>query len=415
MTETILLVNSDTHFLARMQAIMEIGGYEVETAETASIAHRKLSHSAYAVLVADLSLAEGTAESLLERLAAESPHTEGILLALPTALPVLADLYDRTNLYNHCWKPLDDPGELLRSVARALERRALRRQNAYLLTELRDTRDELRSQSEFFVQIESLAALSQLTVAYVERLGTPLTELVQSACSLHRSLMSLCESPGSLTAETLPFLTAQAQCLVETTAGCDTLFRDLRDVFLCSSMERTPTDLHPLLERTLNLVQPLLRERGILLALDWQPETAAVQGDARRLQQALLHLFLNAVKAMPKGGALSVTTRALCATSDNAARLPLAIEIRDNGTGIAPEHLPHIFEPFFTTRKREETSTTGVMNQGTGLGLSVCRAILREHSGDIHVESVPARGTCVTLTFPGILEAPPPALLLRAA
>jgi signal transduction histidine kinase len=68
-----------------------------------------------------------------------------------------------------------------------------------------------------------------------------------------------------------------------------------------------------------------------------------------------------------------------------------AIFVEDNGSGIAPEHLPHVFAPFFTTKRDM---------QGTGLGLSIVRSILESHDGAIRVESEPGRGTRFVIELP---------------
>jgi CheY-like chemotaxis protein/anti-sigma regulatory factor (Ser/Thr protein kinase) len=112
-----------------------------------------------------------------------------------------------------------------------------------------------------------------------------------------------------------------------------------------------------------------------------------VRGDEARLGQVLLNLLTNAAQAIPKqrrDGHVEVTTRR---TSTGR----VAIEVRDDGTGIAPEHLSHVFDPFFTTKPRES---------GTGLGLSICRRIVEALGGAITVESVPGEGSTFRVVLP---------------
>ena len=99
-----------------------------------------------------------------------------------------------------------------------------------------------------------------------------------------------------------------------------------------------------------------------------------MKGNAGKLQQVFLNLFLNARDAMEAGGTLSVHAW----SEDGFAR----IDVADNGQGIAPEHLARIYDPFFTTK---------AARKGTGLGLSVTYGIVREHGGTIEVESRPGR------------------------
>jgi signal transduction histidine kinase len=102
-----------------------------------------------------------------------------------------------------------------------------------------------------------------------------------------------------------------------------------------------------------------------------------------KLQQVFLNLFLNAKDAMPRGGWLSVTTRA------DQGRV--VAEIADTGSGIPTEYLARIYDPFFTTK---------AIGQGTGLGLSITYGIVREHDGAIDCDSVVGQGTRFRLSFP---------------
>ena len=112
-----------------------------------------------------------------------------------------------------------------------------------------------------------------------------------------------------------------------------------------------------------------------------------IQGNAGRLQQVFLNLFLNAKDAMPGGGKLSV------ATSNGEF---VSVRVSDSGSGIAPEHIQRIYDPFFTTK----TAPKEGQSRGTGLGLSVTYGIIQEHAGKIRVESNPGAGTTFALDFP---------------
>ena len=98
-----------------------------------------------------------------------------------------------------------------------------------------------------------------------------------------------------------------------------------------------------------------------------------------------MNILLNAKQAMADGGRITITS------GIDAAEEAVGIAIADTGEGIAPEKRDHIFDPFFTTKK------TG---QGTGLGLSISYGIVKDHGGDIQVESAPGQGTCFRLTLP---------------
>jgi signal transduction histidine kinase len=96
-------------------------------------------------------------------------------------------------------------------------------------------------------------------------------------------------------------------------------------------------------------------------------------------------LIFNAIEAMPEGGQLHVKCKR------NNAKGKAMVEIRDTGSGIAKENLAHIFDPFFSTKEEGE---------GTGLGLSIVYGIVKNHGGDIKVESQKGKGSTFLLSFP---------------
>ncbi|MEO5657965.1 MAG: ATP-binding protein [Nitrospiria bacterium] len=125
-----------------------------------------------------------------------------------------------------------------------------------------------------------------------------------------------------------------------------------------------------------------------------------VDADEGQLQQVISNLVINAQQAMPTGGTLTVTAANLVVGTEQGLPLPDAryvrIAIRDQGTGIAPEHLPKIFDPFFTTKPK-----------GSGLGLTTSYSIIRRHGGHVSVKSDLGVGTTVSLYLPASSERAP--------
>jgi signal transduction histidine kinase len=109
--------------------------------------------------------------------------------------------------------------------------------------------------------------------------------------------------------------------------------------------------------------------------------------DRHRLEQVLLNLVMNALRAVPAGGCIEVHG------SLARNRQDIEITVSDNGTGIAPATLSRIFEPGFSTHPGN-----------TGLGLAVCRKIVQQHGGSIEARSTAEFGTSFTLTFPLLAE-----------
>ena len=113
------------------------------------------------------------------------------------------------------------------------------------------------------------------------------------------------------------------------------------------------------------------------------------------MQQVFTNLVVNAVQALEAGGAVVVIVSRERATAPPAQGGAVAdcicVRVRDDGPGIAPEHLAHVFEPFFTTKD---------VGQGTGLGLSVAYGIVHEHGGWMDVQSTPGEGTEFAVYLP---------------
>jgi signal transduction histidine kinase len=150
--------------------------------------------------------------------------------------------------------------------------------------------------------------------------------------------------------------------------------------------EFTEIDLSKIISDTVTLLEHQLRSAKIKVERNTD-DLPFIFGNAGKLQQVFLNLFLNAKDAMPQGGTLRINSRV-----DGAVFL----RISDTGTGIAPEHLARIFDPFFTTKNGNGATE----RRGTGLGLAVTYGIIQEHGGKIRVESTVGTGTTFTLEFP---------------
>jgi PAS domain S-box-containing protein len=123
------------------------------------------------------------------------------------------------------------------------------------------------------------------------------------------------------------------------------------------------------------------------------PDLAEIEADQGQLMQVFNNLAVNAVQAMPAGGALRVSA-ANCPPAGGAGapgeeEVWVRITIADTGSGIAPEHLERIFDPFFTTKE-----------QGTGFGLSTAYSVVKQHGGRIRVESERGAGTTFEILLP---------------
>jgi len=148
-------------------------------------------------------------------------------------------------------------------------------------------------------------------------------------------------------------------------------------------LETAPVDVGDLLRDVVAPVERLAQDRSLRLELNAAPTVA--RGDPARVRQVVLVLLDNALRHIPAGGWIRVTCRQEGRTA--------IITVADNGTGIAPEHLPHVFERFYSG----DPGDSG----GSGLGLSIARSLVEAMRGEIRLESGPGEGTRVTVTLPG--------------
>lgn len=147
-------------------------------------------------------------------------------------------------------------------------------------------------------------------------------------------------------------------------------------------------DLNRVLRETLTLLEHQFQKASINVDIELEEELPLIRGNAGKLQQVFLNLFINARDAMESGGTLRVAT---CPDA-----VGVRVEVSDSGPGIPRENLARIFDPFFTTKGARK---------GTGLGLSVSYGIVEEHGGVIEVESKAGEGTIFRLEFPAIKKA----------
>lgn len=151
-----------------------------------------------------------------------------------------------------------------------------------------------------------------------------------------------------------------------------------------------PVNLTSILEDTLHLIGREFQKHRILLETEIQPELPLVEGSTTQLQRVLVNLLVNARQATRPGGLVRIRLE------HDALASEIVLQVRDSGTGIAPELLPKIFDPYFSTKTGPDASGQG----GTGIGLSSCKQIIDAHSGRIRVDSGLGKGTAFTIRLP---------------
>jgi two-component system NtrC family sensor kinase len=297
----------------------------------------------------------------------------------------------------------------LRAANENLERRVVERTH-----ELQSALQRLRESEAQLVQTEKMSSLGQLVAGVAHEINTPLAYVKNSVASVSDRLVDLeqaiaqSEQLLALLQSASPDGNALQACFAslgerlarlardQVLHDLETLTRDglhgieqisdlvtnLRNFSRLDRSRVASYNVNESVRGTLLIARPLLRNVDVEKRLG---EVPSITCSPSQVNQVLLNLVTNAAQAIERpDGRIVVTTR-------REGTAAVAIEVSDNGRGIAPEVLPRIFDPFFTTKD---------VGKGTGLGLSIAYKIVSAHGGRIDVRTQPGDGTTFTVTLP---------------
>jgi PAS domain S-box-containing protein len=232
-----------------------------------------------------------------------------------------------------------------------------------------------RAEAEETLESERLNALTLLAAGVAHEIGNPLNSLDIHLQLLGRKLRKLPPGDRKPLEEHLATARGEIQRL-------DGILKQFLQAVRPTLPRRERQDLHALLHETLRLLEPELESRKIAVELDLADSLPPAAVDGGQFQQVFYNLLRNAYQALPaSGGRIAIRSR--------ANDYEYVISIGDNGIGISPEHMGAIFEPYRTTK-----------SSGSGLGLLIVRRIIREHGGEIAIESQEGLGTRVIIHLP---------------
>ena len=246
-----------------------------------------------------------------------------------------------------------------------------------------------RAEAEETLETERLNALTLLAAGVAHEIGNPLNSLDIHLQLLGRKFRKLSAGDRAPLEENLRVAREEIQRL-------DTILKQFLHAVRPTKANRERSDFHVLLRDTLRLLEPELASRNISVELDLAESLPMANVDPGQFQQVFYNLIRNAYQALPgKNGHITLRTR--------FTEYEFTITIEDNGTGISPEHMGALFEPYRTTKP-----------SGSGLGLLIVRRIIREHGGEIEIDSRENVGTRILIHLPrderGIRLLAPPAI-----
>jgi signal transduction histidine kinase len=239
-----------------------------------------------------------------------------------------------------------------------------------LMQEIEQTVERLQQREHEVLRAEQMAAVGQLAAGVAHELRNPLTAVKMLVQSSREDLAG-----RGLPAEDLQIIEKEIRRL-------ESSLQTFLDFARPPRMERRAVNVSEVVEEALALISGRAKKQDVSVDFDPPAPEISLHADPDQLRQLLLNLIMNALDAMPQGGALTLRARL---AKDNQ----LELQVRDTGPGVSAEVMPRLFEPFVSGKET-----------GLGLGLVVSRRIAEAHGGSLTGENLPGQGACFTLRLP---------------
>lgn len=326
-----------------------------------------------ALVLSDQRMPDMVGTQFLARVRAAYPETVRMLLTAYSDLESVVDAINLGNVCRYLTKPYDER-EVRMAFREGIERYVLVKERDRLYAEKIETMKRM-------ARANRLSAVGTLAAGLAHEINNPLVPIstfLQMLPSKRRDAQADEEYWGTLYRVTVNE--------VERIRG---LIRQLLSYAKFtgeSELKIEAGDLNALLAQMATFLEPQARSLGVSVDVKVDPSLQPVRMDSERMKQVFLNLMLNGIQAMPSGGTLTVSTRAVTVRGVPHA----AVRVTDTGVGIPPENIEKLFTPFFTTKGHE----------GSGLGLLACHQVIEEHRGMISVESELGRQTTFIVSVP---------------
>lgn len=225
------------------------------------------------------------------------------------------------------------------------------------------------------IESERISSILLLAAGVAHELGNPLNSITIHLQLMERQIQRMESTPASEKLED------SLQICRSEVSRLDGIIKNFLGAIRPQKPDFQVLNLHAVLEDVLEFVGSELRDRDITVEVEIASEPPIVRADKNQMKQVFFNLIKNAMEAMKHGGTLKLKTR------DDEERIFL--QFGDSGVGIKEEELSRVFQPYHTTKK-----------DGSGLGLMIVERIMRDHGGQVGIDSKLGVGTVVTLEFP---------------
>lgn len=307
-------------------------------------------------------------EPLLGIVSASEAVSQG---EMSTRLDIKPDLLDDMKMvstaFNNMLDHIDNATSELENWSKQLEYKVRKKSE-----ELSEAHNEL-------VNVERIASLGKLSASVAHEINNPLSGILVYTKLVHKQVES-----QDLTPARKQNILRQLKLIETETKRCGDIVKGLLDFSRKNQEDFEDRHLNEIVEGTYELMLHHVKIANIRFLVMTEAKADLVRCSANQIKQACVALLVNASEAVAENGEISIRTR-------NTDGTTVRIEITDNGSGIAPEDVPHIFEPFFTTKQDAS---------GIGLGLSIVHGIVQNHKGRIEVDSAVGRGTTISMILP---------------
>ena len=240
---------------------------------------------------------------------------------------------------------------------------------------LRDITESRRTAQQT-IESERLNALRLLAAGVAHEIGNPLNSLHIHLQLMQRSVQKLKDGEKAELEQSIEVARSEVSRL-------DSIVTQFLKAVRPSRPQLRPESVNAIVEEAVRFFAPELHDREIVVEQELRSDLPLLQLDRDQMKQAFYNVIKNSVEAMHRHGTLRIRT--------DLADMHVIVRFEDSGGGMSAENLSRVFEPYFTTKP-----------SGSGLGLLIVRRIVREHGGELSVESNQGKGITLTIRLPFI-------------
>jgi len=241
--------------------------------------------------------------------------------------------------------------------------------------ELEKKRNELENIQNCLTRTEKLVAIGKLSAGVVHEINNHLTGVLTSCYFVNDNTRKS------------KVVEDEIKIIIDETNKCKKIADELLNFAQDNTPQKEMYNVNKLLDDVFTLINKQAVQSNVDVIKKLTDDILLTRFDPSQLEQVFLNVMINALEAMPDGGTVTIQSQ----VKNNGTQIE--ISFTDTGMGIPKESLEKIFEPFYTTKSNEG---------GTGLGLTICREIIKDHNGTIEIKSFIDVGTMVVITLPVI-------------